>query len=330
MYLLENTLLHGGTYRIIRFISVFQQAVADERTEIATKATQETPTQPEPEKPSEPKPKKKRSLLPVLIAAGVIIGVIIGIFALRDTKSGDDNSVAVTTPSANIASEYKDDIEMVYVAGGTFTMGASFDDSEAYDWEKPAHNVTLSSFYIGKYEVTQKQWVEIMRSNPSDLKGDNLPVENVSWIDIRDFIKKLNARTGKNYRLPTEAEWEFAARGGNNSRGYKYSGSNIIEVVAWHTGNSGFKTHPVGTKSPNELGIYDMSGNVWEWCADWYGDYSSNSQTNPKGPDSGSYRVMRGGSWYNGAGSSRVSTRYGDSPGLRFSCSGFRLALDAQ
>ena len=193
---------------------------------------------------------------------------------------------------------------MVYVSGGTFTMGATSEQgSDAYDGEKPVHSVTLSSFYICKYEVTQALWKAVMGSNPSNWKGDDLPVETVSWDDCQTFIRKLNALTGKNFRLPTEAEWEFAARGGNNSRGYKYAGSNNIETVAWYDGNSGNKTHVVGTKSPNELGLYDMSGNVWEWCQDRYGSYSGASQTNPTGASSGSNRVLRGGccgrsAWY--------------------------------
>ena len=190
------------------------------------------------------------------------------------------------------------DIAMVYVSGGTFTMGATSEQGgDAWDDEKPAHSVTLSGYYIGKYEVTQKLWKAVMGSNLSNFKGDNLPVENVSWNDVQEFLRKLNAMTGKNYRLPTEAEWEYAARGGKNSSGYKYSGSNSIGNVAWFDGNSGSRTHAVGTKSPNELGIYDMSGNVWEWCQDWYGSYSSSSQRNPHGSNSGSDRVDRGGSW---------------------------------
>ena len=156
-----------------------------------------------------------------------------------------------------------------------------------------------------------------MGSNPSKFKGARRPVEYVSWDDCQDFIRKLNELTGANFRLPTEAEWEFAARGGNNSRGYKYSGSNSIGDVAWYDGNSGGETHPVGGKSANELGLYDMSGNVWEWCSDWYGAYSSSSQTNPEGPGSGSYRVVRCGSWDYNARDCRVSNRY---PGIPVSC----------
>ena len=220
------------------------------------------------------------------------------------------------------------DIAMVYVSGGTFTMGATSEQgSDAWDDEKPAHSVTLSGYYIGKYEVTQELWKAVMGSNPSNFKGDNLPVERVSWNDVQEFLRKLNAMTGKNYRLPTEAEWEFAARGGNSSRGYKYSGGNSIGNVAWFGVNSGSRTHAVGTKSPNELGIYDMSGNVYEWCQDWYGSYSSSSQRNPQGPNSGSFRVYRGGSWNYSAGRCRVSFRLYNTPGGRDSYLGFRLAL---
>ena len=222
-----------------------------------------------------------------------------------------------------------DDImrNMVYVEGGTFTMGATSEQKKPDDDEKPTHRVSLSSFYIGKYEVTQALWKAVMGSNPSHWKGDNLPVENVSWNDCQTFLRKLNAMTGQNFRLPTEAEWEFSARGGNWSRGYQYSGSNVLSDVAWYYDNSGSKTHNVGTKAPNELGIYDMSGNVWEWCQDWKGSYIGSAQTNPKGPSSGSYRVDRGGSWFNFAWSCRVACRYCHTPDYRYFDLGFRLAL---
>ena len=222
-----------------------------------------------------------------------------------------------------------DDImrNMVYVEGGTFTMGATSEQKKPDDDEKPTHRVSLSSFYIGKYEVTQALWKAVMGSNPSNRKGDNLPVENVSWNDCQTFLRKLNAMTGKNFRLPTEAEWEYAARGGNLSRGYQYSGSKKIDDVAWYNNNSGGETHPVGTKAPNELGIYDMSGNVWEWCQDWYGDYHGYLQTNPTGPSSGSDRVNRGGGWDYDARICRVAYRSLNAPDVRFSLLGLRLAL---
>lgn len=216
---------------------------------------------------------------------------------------------------------------MVYVQGSTFMMGATAEQvSDAWDSEKPAHQVTLSSFSIGRYEVTQEEWQAVMGNNPSYFKGAKRPVESVSWNDCQEFIRKLNAMTGRRFRLPTEAEWEYAARGGNRSQGYKYSGSNNLNSVAWYRDNSGKTTHDVGLKSPNELGIYDMSGNVWEWCSDWYGNYSSSSQTNPTGSYSGSYRVIRGGTWSNFAWYCRVSNRGDSTPGDRSDILGFRLA----
>ena len=217
---------------------------------------------------------------------------------------------------------------MIRVEGGTFTMGATSEQgSDAYDNEKPAHQVTLSSYFIGETEVTQALWNAVMGSNPSKFKGKDRPVECVSWDDCQEFIRKLNALTGKTFRLPTEAEWEYAARGGKKSQGYKYSGSNSLAGVAWYRDNSGIETLPVKTKSPNELGLYDMSGNVWEWCQDWHGSYSSTSQTNPTGPSSGSGRMARGGGWGSFAGFCRVSYRFSFTPDNRFSGLGFRLVL---
>ena len=211
---------------------------------------------------------------------------------------------------------------MVYVSGGTFIMGGD----ESSD-QTPTHSVTLSSYYICKYEVTQALWRAVMGSNPSKFKGDNLPVEQVSWNDCQTFINRLNNYTGRNFRLPTEAEWEFAARGGNYSRHYKYSGSNYISDVAWYCDNSGNRTHPVGTKQANELGLYDMSGNVWEWCSDWYGSYSSYSQSNPTGATSGFGRVERGGNWCGLARYCCSSHRSYYAPGNSFDDLGLRLVL---
>lgn len=207
---------------------------------------------------------------------------------------------------------------MVYVEGGTFRMGS--DDSDAYSDEKPVHQESVGSFFINRYEVTQKEWQAVMNNNPSNFKGDNLPVECVSWDDCQKFIRKLNELTGLSFRLPTEPEWEYAAKGGTRSRNYKYSGSNSIGEVAWYDGNSGSKTHAVGTKSANELGLYDMSGNVWEWTASvWCSDYNS--------ARTGSIRVRRGGSWYSYAGYCRSSCRYYDAPDCRDSILGLRLVL---
>ena len=218
---------------------------------------------------------------------------------------------------------------MVAVEGGTFTMGATSEQgSDACENEKPAHEVTLSDYYIGQTEVTQALWEAVMGSNPSGHKGDNLPVEQVSWNDCQEFIQKLNQLTGKQFRLPTEAEWEYAARGGRKSRGYKYAGGNDIGSVAWYEDNSGTGTHPVATKQANELGIYDMSGNVWEWCSDWYGDYQSSSQSDPQGPSSGFFRVDRGGSGCSCAGRCRVSYRGDNSPDDRINFLGLRLSCN--
>ena len=217
---------------------------------------------------------------------------------------------------------------MVFVEGGTFRMGCSSEQgNDARDNEKPLHTVTLSSYNIGIYPITQKQWQAIMGNNPSGFKGDNYPVENVSWDDANEYIRCLNEATGKKYRLPTEAEWEFAARGGNKSQGYKYCGGDILSDVAWFKENSDEITHPVGAKKPNELGIYDMSGNVWEWCYDWFCAYQLSEQSNPTGPASGSYRVYRGGSCYASSAICRVSYRYGNIPGNSLCNLGFRVVL---
>ena len=213
---------------------------------------------------------------------------------------------------------------MVFVEGGTFQMGSNDGDDD----EKPVHSVTLSDYYIGQTEVTQELWQAVMGSNPSysGFKGAKNPVNCVSWNDCQEFIIKLNRLTGGRFRLPTEAEWEYAARGGNKSRGYKYGGSDNLGSVAWYNKNSCSEVHPVGSKSPNELGLYDMSGNVGEWCADWFGSYPSSSQTNPTGPSSGSYRVSRGGSWIYTASFCRVANRNDITPTRSGSNLGLRLA----
>jgi len=219
---------------------------------------------------------------------------------------------------------------MIAVKGGTFMMGASDNDKDADKDEKPPHQVTLSDYAIGETEVTQELWQAVMGKNPALNKKGGLqcPVEQVSWKDCQVFINKLNELTGETFRLPTEAEWEFAARGGNASKGYIYSGSNTLDDVAWYRENVLKRTQPVKLKKANELGIYDMSGNVDEWCADRYGDYPSSSQTNPTGPSSGSYRVLRGGSWGDNARYCRVANRGYDysGPASRYYFYGLRLA----
>ncbi|WP_094381660.1 SUMF1/EgtB/PvdO family nonheme iron enzyme [Prevotella sp. P5-92] len=216
---------------------------------------------------------------------------------------------------------------MIKVDGGTFTMGATQEQENPDRDENPTHQVTLSTYYIGETEVTQALWKTVMGSNPSNYRGDNLPVESVSWNDCQDFLLKLYSQTGKIFRLPTEAEWEFAARGGNKRNGTQYSGSSNIDEVAWYDGNSGNKTHPVKTKKANELGIYDMSGNVWEWCQDWYGNYKSNAKANPIGPSSGVYRGYRGGGWSNFAWRCRSARRDSSSPDYSHYSLGLRLVL---
>lgn len=275
------------------------------------------------------------------------------------------NTTAATSASGNRTFTVNGvSFEMIAVKGGTFTMGATSEQgSEAESYEKPTHSVTLDDYYIGKFEVTvglfrtfinetgyrtdadKEGWSYIGTGSLFDIKNgvnwkcdangrernsseDNHPVTHVSWNDAKAFCEWLSRKTGETFRLPTEAEWEYAARGGNRSNGYKYSGSNSIDNVAWYTettNDSG--TKPVGTKSPNELGIYDMSGNVEEWCQDWYGSYSSGSQTNPTGPSSGPHRVYRGGSWLNRAKYCRVSSRLNFYPSYRNPKLGFRLVL---
>jgi len=227
--------------------------------------------------------------------------------------------------------QFKDPVtgmEFVFVKGGCFEMGDTFGDG--YSYEKPVHDVCVSDFYMGKYEVTQGQWEVIMGDNPSYFKncGDNCPVENVSWNDVQEFIERLNSKTGKKYRLPTEAEWEYAARSGGKRE--KYAGTNSdadLGSYAWYIMNSGSKTHPVGQKQPNGLGLYDMSGNVWEWVSDRYDQnyYKNSPRNNPKGPSSGSYRVLRGGSWSGVPNAIRASYRFDINPSTRNYNYGFRL-----
>ncbi len=244
---------------------------------------------------------------------------------------------------------------MVFVEGGVFEMG-----SNEFAWTWPIHSVQISSFYIGKYEVTQAQWVAVMGDNPSEFIGDNLPVDKVSWYDAIEFCNALSIIEGftpyytidstvndpnnlnhndpikwlvttnsdaNGYRLPTEAEWEYAARGGNESEGYVYSGGNYLESIAWYIGNSGGTTHPVGTKQANELGIHDMTGNLWEWCWDWFEEgYNSGTQINPSGPTSGTYKVERGGSWLSEPYESNSHFRYRFDANGQYQDLGFRLA----
>jgi len=271
----------------------------------------------------------------------------------RERLQGDNIQFKVT---ATYTDRFPFEPEMVFVEGGTFRMGSNDDDAD--DDEQPIHPVTLSDFSSGKYEVTNAQFCAFLNEKGNREEGGaewiNLdgsfrnekcrifkngnrfevergyadhPVIYVSWYGARAFCNWLKEKTGKNYQLPTEAQWEFAARGGNQSRGYKYAGGDNLGTVGWYGDNSGGGTHQVGQKRANELGIYDMSGNVWEWCQDWYGDYSSSAQRNPTGPSSGSNRVGRGGSWDYGARDCRVAFRGRSDPENRFSFLGFRVFL---
>ena len=233
------------------------------------------------------------------------------------------------TNSDNITIPVKDgiSIDMVRVEAGMFTMGATPEMENPFDSESAPQVILTNDYFIGKYEVTQALWKVVMGKNPSNFKGDNLPVESVSWDDCQKFISKLNSMTGKTFRLPTEAEWEYAARGGKKSKGCQYSGSNNLSDVAWYSDNSGGKTHAVGTKQANELGIYDMTGNVREWCQDWYERYNCSLQINPTGAKNGSKRVIRGGSWNGTAMNCCSSYRDSGTPVFRFSRLGLRLAL---
>ncbi|MDY6032772.1 MAG: SUMF1/EgtB/PvdO family nonheme iron enzyme [Alloprevotella sp.] len=250
---------------------------------------------------------------------------------------------AVTKPGKSAAANKLDftvngvTFTMVRVEGGTFMMGATSEQTGAGSYEKPAHRVTLSDYYIGQTEVTQALWEAVMGETPTsdgphwdpqEGLGDNYPAYNISYDDVLSFISKLNNLTGRTFRMPTEAEWEYAARGGNKSKGYLYSGGNTLNNVGWYDDNSDDTTHLVAQKAANELGLYDMSGNVWEWCSDWWGDYSSSSQTNPTGPSTGSTRVLRGGCWYYWATHCRVASRVHDSPADR-NGGGVRLALSS-
>ena len=252
-----------------------------------------------------------------------------GVVDMSDATTLIDHVLnGVNNGSSHIFIAHNVMIEMVRVEGGTFTMGATAEQaSDAFSDELPTHKVTLSPFLIGKYEVSQTLWLAVMGENPSVNTGINLPVDNVTWNECQTFITKLNELTGKNFRLLTEAEWEYAARGGNKSKGYKYSGSNNLGDVAWYIDNSNNTSHAMGTKAPNELGIYDMTGNVMEWVSDWKGSYSSGAQTNPTGPDSGTYRVNRGGSYGNVERLSRITNRNSIDPNMSSKTMGLRLFL---
>lgn len=295
----------------------------------------------EPRKAEQPKPTptpttpKKRSkwwlwLLLLLVAVGGVVGYMM---------SGGDEPEPTNYPELTNYTDYTEtaygvDMSMVWVEGGSFKMGSDIGDSD----EQPVHNVTLDGYWIGATEVTQAQWESVMgtdirqqrdKAGYSSLygEGSNYPMYYVNYDEAKEFCRRLSERTGRTYTLPTEAQWEYAARGGRDGvrDNYTYSGSNSIGSVAWYYGNSGDRTNPVGRKSPNQLGLYDMSGNLWEWCLDYYGSYSSSSQTNPTGPSSGDFRVLRGGSWDFDESNCRVANRFSDIPSFRYDNHGFRV-----
>jgi formylglycine-generating enzyme required for sulfatase activity len=255
--------------------------------------------------------------------------LILGLLSINGCSKSNDSEEDTPTVPVELKT-FKETVngvsfEMVAVKGGSFMMGSN--DGSIY--EHPVHRVTVSDFYMGQTEVTQALWTAVMGNNPSFFTGDKLPVETVSWYDVQDFIKELNRLTRKKYRLPTEAEWEYAAGGGSTNR-TKWAGTDVETSVtnyAWYGSYIGDQMHKVATKYPNSLGLYDMSGNVWEWCNDWFGDYSANDQVNPTGPSSGSYRVKRGGSLDNSLSVCRVAGRGGFEPDFRYSNLGFRLSL---
>ncbi|MBQ7711878.1 MAG: formylglycine-generating enzyme family protein [Bacteroidales bacterium] len=248
---------------------------------------------------------------------------LLSLFFLSSTQSQSSQNDSILTLTVEGVS-----FDMVKVKAGSFVMGCTDEQGgDCDDDESPYHRVTITrDYYIGKFEVTQKLYEAVMGENPSQWKSIDRPVECVSWKDAQLFCAELSRITGRQFSLPTEAEWEYAARGGQKSTGAKYSGGYAINKVAWYDGNSGSQTHPVGQLRPNELGIYDMSGNVWEWCQDWYGRYNSASQTDPTGP-SGVFRVLRGGGWGSYARGCRVAARDSNTSSNRTDHYGFRVVL---
>lgn len=320
-------------------------AHVDEETEIIVKQPKpkvekanisQTPPPVSPPTPTRGTPlkeeKKKTTALYAGIGVAAVVIIVLAVILMHQSKNTDVVEQVESMPESSRNAILSDlEANMVYVDGGTFTMGATREQgSDARSNEKPAHQVTVSSFSICKYEVTQELWEAVMGSNPSRFKGAKLPVEQVSWNDCQEFISQLNQLTGKNYRLPTEAEWEYAARGGNQSNGYKYAGGNNIDDVAWYDGNSEKRTHDVGTKRANELGLYDMSGNVWEFCSDiWHDDLSYISSREIPAPETAEddLRPHRGGCWPMGADGCRVSIRYKCTRTFYSDFIGLRLAL---
>lgn len=279
-------------------------------------------------------------LISGLLALAIVVTYRVVIYSERTIASKqieNDDSCDNTYQSELVFNVNGVSFVMKCVEGGTFLMGSSNYEAD----EQPVHNVKVNSFYICEIEVTQALWKEVMgktviqqrdlanQSGPLRGVGANCPMYYVNWYECQDFICRLNLKTGKQFRLPTEAEWEYAAKGGNHSGGFKFAGSNSIDGVAWYTDNSNISVHPVKSKAPNELGLFDMSGNVWEWCSDCYNsDYYLYSSSNNPINSSGEKRVVRGGSWYSKPSFCRISKRHKLSPDYRDTCYGFRLAMD--
>ncbi|MCI7645651.1 MAG: bifunctional serine/threonine-protein kinase/formylglycine-generating enzyme family protein, partial [Bacteroidales bacterium] len=338
-----------------------EATILDEPVEHPTGGAPVPPPIVEPEIIVQPSPKEKMAIEPskdiarpaasmkstktvfLSVLAGLLLVLLVfGAIARCTNNHSSDDTIQLYPRQADPTLDITVNgvtFTMVRVEGGTFMMGATSEQTDADFDEKPAHRVTLSDYYIGQTEVTQALWEAVMGETPTsdgdqwETKyglGDNYPAYYISYDDVLSFISKLNSLTGRTFRMPTEAEWEYAARGGNKSKGYRYSGGNTLDNVGWYWGNSSSKAHPVVQKSANELGLYDMSGNVCEWCSDWLGDYSSSSQTNPTGPSTGISRVLRGGSWDSDATTfSRVANRGYNSPWIRSSAYGVRLAFSS-
>jgi formylglycine-generating enzyme required for sulfatase activity len=271
----------------------------------------------------------------VLIAFAMSIVLVGDAVTSGAEKNAPEKETATTAALSGLRRTFKDPytgMEFVFIKGGCYEMGDTFGDGNKD--EKPSHNLCVDDFYLGIYEVIQGQWEKVMGNNPSHFKkGDNYPVEQVSWEDVQQFIYRLNNQTGRKYRLPTEAEWEYAARSGGKTE--KYAGTSEddeLKEYAWFDSNSDLQTHPVGQKRPNGLGLYDMIGNVSEWCADWYDEnyYESSPGDNPKGPDGGTYRVLRGKSYLDCWDGVRASARSRATPSIRNNFNGFRLGFSAQ
>lgn len=262
-------------------------------------------------------------MLNIAKAALFILLVLMGVtVSAQQKKKKDKSNIALP----NVSKDFLDSIQnnMVWITGGRFVMGSDVSEAD----ERPAYEVVVDGYAISKYPVTQRQWIVLMGSNPSEFKGcDQCPIDKVSWDDAQRFIGILNKLTSKKYSLPTEAEWEYAAKGGLQIKQFYYSGSDNIDEAGWYSGNSNRQPHPVGGKKPNSMGLYDMSGNVWEWCLDWYNKnyYEQMENNNPEGPSSGSGRVRRGGSWFTQAGNCKTTTRNSVKQDYSDDIGGFRL-----